>query len=150
MTKNPKTYKESFAKTDRLYNSPIFTMRRALNNTPYHDRFNNPNYVNLDSLFNDPFSWVRKRKPLCTFSSLTIPLYLSIDVSQLLTLAIPIVSYFCTNISLTKRTYGSPQLGEIISLIISMTPLTIYVWSITHHFYLAVSPTSPYDISCVI
>ena len=55
VTRNPKIFKEMFARTDRLYNSPIFAMRRALNNTPYHDRFNNPNYVNLAGLFNDPF-----------------------------------------------------------------------------------------------
>ena len=55
-TRKPKKFVEKFAKTDRLHNSPLYAMRRALNNTPYHDRFNSPNYVDLSCLFNDPFT----------------------------------------------------------------------------------------------
>ena len=44
---------ESFARTQRLYNSPLFTMRRLLNNTP-----NDPPDTELDldltHLFNQP------------------------------------------------------------------------------------------------
>ena len=54
--RNPKVFLEKFARTDRLYNSPVYAMRRALNCTPYHDRFNNPNTIDLSHLFNDPFS----------------------------------------------------------------------------------------------
>ena len=53
-TRHSKLFKEEFARTDRLYNSPVFAMRRALNNTPAHDRFNNPNYLDLSHIFNDP------------------------------------------------------------------------------------------------
>ena len=55
-TRRPKVYREIFAKTDRLYNSPLYAMRRFLNQTPEHSRFNNPNYVDLSDLFNDPNS----------------------------------------------------------------------------------------------
>ena len=54
-TRNRKIYLEKLATTDRLYNSPVYAMRRHLNGTPYHDRFNNPNYQDLSHLFNDPY-----------------------------------------------------------------------------------------------
>ena len=54
-TRNPKIYKELYAKTVRMYRSPLYTMRRYLNNTPCTDRFNNPRFVDLAGLFNDPF-----------------------------------------------------------------------------------------------
>ena len=54
--RNPKLFVEEFARTDRLYNSPVFAMRRALNQTPYHDRFNDPKLIDLSHMFNDPFS----------------------------------------------------------------------------------------------
>ena len=54
-TRISKKYVEFHAKTDRLYNSPLYSMRRYLNQTPHHDRFNNPLHVNLSHLFNDPF-----------------------------------------------------------------------------------------------
>ena len=56
-TRDHKHYKEDNAKTDRLYKSPLFAMRRLLNNTPDSDRNNNPNYVDLSHLFNDPYLW---------------------------------------------------------------------------------------------
>ena len=49
-----KEYEEKFARSDRLYNSPLFTMRRALNNTPKNDRNSNPNIQDLSHLFNAP------------------------------------------------------------------------------------------------
>ena len=54
-TRNRKIYREKIATTDRLYNSPIYSMRRYLNGTPYHDRFNNENYQDLSHMFNDPY-----------------------------------------------------------------------------------------------
>ena len=53
-TRHAKVFKEEFARSDRLYNSPVFAMRRVLNNTPSHDRFNSPNYLDLSHIFNDP------------------------------------------------------------------------------------------------
>ena len=55
-TRNRKKYVEKTATTDRLYNSPVYAMRRHLNNTPDHDRFNNPRLQDLSHLFNDPFN----------------------------------------------------------------------------------------------
>ena len=54
-TRNRKIYQEKMATTDRLYNSPVYAMRRLLNGTPYHDRFNNPKYQDLSHIFNDPY-----------------------------------------------------------------------------------------------
>ena len=54
-TRRHKLFKEEFARTDRLYYSPVYAMRRALNETPYSDRFNNPNYIDLSFMFNNPF-----------------------------------------------------------------------------------------------
>ena len=54
-TRNRKQYKELHARTDRLYNSPLFAIRRLLNQTPASDRFNNPMHVDLSHIFNDPF-----------------------------------------------------------------------------------------------
>ena len=54
-TRNRKIYREKTATTDRLYNSPVYSMRRYLNGTPYHDRFNNPKYQDLSHVFNDPY-----------------------------------------------------------------------------------------------
>ena len=53
-TSNPKVYREEYARSDRLYNSPLFAMRRILNGTPPSDRYNNPNYLDLSHLFNEP------------------------------------------------------------------------------------------------
>ena len=47
-----KEFEEKFAKSDRLYNSPLYAMRRALNNTPKTERNNNPNFEDLSYLFN--------------------------------------------------------------------------------------------------
>ena len=47
-----KIYEEKFAKSDRLYRSPLYTMRRILNETPSIDRTNNPELVDLSHLFN--------------------------------------------------------------------------------------------------
>ena len=55
-TRDKKKYKEIFARSDRLYKSPVFTMRRLLNNTPDIDKTNNPHLVDLSHMFNDPFS----------------------------------------------------------------------------------------------
>ena len=56
VTRDHKYYQEENARTDRLYRSPLFTMRRLLNNTPNSDRNNNPHYTDVSHLFNDPFS----------------------------------------------------------------------------------------------
>ena len=55
-TREHKFYKEENARTDRLYRSPLFTMRRLLNNTPNSDRHNDPHYTDVSHLFNDLFS----------------------------------------------------------------------------------------------
>ena len=47
-----KVYEELFARSDRLYRSPLFTMRRLLNDTPTHDRNCNPNILDLSHMFN--------------------------------------------------------------------------------------------------
>ena len=53
-TRNTEVYQERFARSDRLYNSPLYAIRRLLNNTPNSDRFNNPDFVDLSHVFNDP------------------------------------------------------------------------------------------------
>ena len=53
-TRNYKEYEERFARTDRLYRSPVYAMRRALNATPTSDHYNSPEYVDLSFLFNNP------------------------------------------------------------------------------------------------
>ena len=52
--RNKKIYKEEFARTDRLYRSPLFKYRRLLNETPDEDRPNNE-IIDVDHIFNDPF-----------------------------------------------------------------------------------------------
>ena len=52
--RNERIYEEKHAKTDRLYRSPLFTMRRLLNNTPEKLLNNNPKYSDLSYLFNAP------------------------------------------------------------------------------------------------
>ena len=49
-----KDYVEKFARSDRLYNSPLYAMRRALNNTPKNDRNSNPQFGDLSHIFNAP------------------------------------------------------------------------------------------------
>ena len=48
-----KTYEELFAKSDRLYFSPLFTMRRILNESP-NTRTNATEIYDLSHLFNQP------------------------------------------------------------------------------------------------
>ena len=48
-----KNYLESFARTQRLYNSPLFTMKSLLNNSPSSQQFQET-VVDLSYLFNDP------------------------------------------------------------------------------------------------
>ena len=48
-----KSYEEKFAKSDRLYFSPLYTMRRILNESP-NTRTSNPEIVDLSHLFNQP------------------------------------------------------------------------------------------------
>ena len=50
--RNPKTYEEKFARTNRFYNSPLYAMRRALNDTP-HEPKPVSNYLDLAYLFDD-------------------------------------------------------------------------------------------------
>ena len=50
--RNPKLFLESFARTNRLYNSPLFAMRRALNNSPDDSRPES-GYLDLAYLFDD-------------------------------------------------------------------------------------------------
>ena len=47
-----KIYEERLAKSDRLYNSPLFKMRRILNDSDHENRQNNPVYLDLSDLFN--------------------------------------------------------------------------------------------------
>ena len=47
-----KQYEEMFAQSDRLCRSPLFTMRRLLNDTPSHDRNCNPKFLDLSHMFN--------------------------------------------------------------------------------------------------
>ena len=49
-----KEYEEKQAKSDRLYNSPLYAMRRALNNSPSNNRNYNPRFEDLSHLFNEP------------------------------------------------------------------------------------------------
>ena len=51
-TRNPNIFKEKFAKTSRLYNSPLYAMRRVLNNTP-SDQPKESNYLDLGYLFDE-------------------------------------------------------------------------------------------------
>ena len=52
--RSTKTFVEKFARSNRLYNSPLYYMRRLLNNTADSERNNNPMYVDLSHLFNAP------------------------------------------------------------------------------------------------
>ena len=50
--RNPKIYEEKFARTSRLYNSPLFAMRRELNATP-NEPEQESNFLDLAYLFDD-------------------------------------------------------------------------------------------------
>ena len=52
--RNKKIFEEKRARTDRLYKSPLYTMRRMLNETPENLPNNNPIYSDLSYLFNAP------------------------------------------------------------------------------------------------
>ena len=50
-----KKYLEEYARTEKLYNSPFFKMRRVLNEISDKERTSDKgNYLELDHLFNDP------------------------------------------------------------------------------------------------
>ena len=49
-----KTFEEKHASSDRLYNSPLFKMRRLLNNTPDSNTNTITNYSDPSHLFNAP------------------------------------------------------------------------------------------------
>ena len=49
-----KKYKELFAKSDRLYCSLLFEMRRVLNNSEKTTRSENTDIIDLSNLFNQP------------------------------------------------------------------------------------------------
>ena len=51
-TRNPTIFAESFARTNHLYNSPLYAMRRLLNNTPY-DPKPESGVLDLAYLFDD-------------------------------------------------------------------------------------------------
>ena len=54
-SRRSKAYEEKHASSDRLYNSPLFKMRRLLNNTPDSiQNTSNVNYSDLSHLFNAP------------------------------------------------------------------------------------------------
>ena len=48
-----KLYEEKHAKSDRLYYSPLYTMRRVLNNNE-EKRTSDTKYIDLSNLFNEP------------------------------------------------------------------------------------------------
>ena len=48
-----KVYEEKHARSDRLYYSPLYTMRRALNNNE-EKRTSDIHYIDLSNLFNEP------------------------------------------------------------------------------------------------
>ena len=50
--RNPPVYLEEFSWTQRLYNSPLFHVRRLLNKTD-HDNLPEMNYMDLAYLFDD-------------------------------------------------------------------------------------------------
>ena len=49
-----KEYEELYARSDRLYNSPMYEMRRILNGTDKSERNTISNYCELSNLFNQP------------------------------------------------------------------------------------------------
>ena len=51
-TRKPRLYLEEHARTNRLYNSPLFHMRRVLNNSD-HDNWHEMNYMDLAYLFDE-------------------------------------------------------------------------------------------------
>ena len=51
--RNPKRYEEKFARTERLYKSPLYAMHRLLNKTPQTDPVL-PELLDLSHLFNEP------------------------------------------------------------------------------------------------
>ena len=55
--RNPVVYLEEFARTNRLYNSPLFHMRRVLNKSD-HDPQPDTNYLDLAYLFDDLLSLI--------------------------------------------------------------------------------------------
>ena len=50
-----KPYQEEFTRTDRLYYSPIYTMRRRLNESPDEHRLARADFSDLSNLFNSPY-----------------------------------------------------------------------------------------------
>ena len=50
-----KEFEEVHARTDRLYFSPIYVMRRRLNASPDEDRLARADFSDLSSIFNSPF-----------------------------------------------------------------------------------------------
>ena len=50
--RNRKTFEEKYAKSDRLYNSPLYTMRRYLNETPDKTRTYDLKIQDLSHMFN--------------------------------------------------------------------------------------------------
>ena len=54
-TRVGKEFEEQYERTDRLYFSPLYTMRRRLNASPDEDRLARADYSDLSSMFNSPF-----------------------------------------------------------------------------------------------
>ena len=52
-------YQEKFAKGDRLYNSPLFEMRRILNESEKEARREATEAIDLSDLFNQPWPAIR-------------------------------------------------------------------------------------------
>ena len=52
--RNPTRFEEKLARTSRLYNSPLYTARRALNATPFDPPDDNTRF---DHNLNDPFAF---------------------------------------------------------------------------------------------
>ena len=47
-------YKEYHAKSDRLYRSPLYALRRILNSKEKNTRVTSENFLDLSNLFNEP------------------------------------------------------------------------------------------------
>ena len=83
--RSSKTYEEHFSRTSRLYNSPLFSIRRILNNTPSDD--SDPvkqNYMDLAYLFDDLQYTVAHRIPRISIHFAPKPLHVTDSLRNIL------------------------------------------------------------------